>query len=88
METLVLSMHILLQILVFFVFADVILSWVSLVFNKPIRPKFVADLLDPVYIFVKKHLPTTFGPFDFTPIILLIVLRILQTLITIIFPII
>jgi uncharacterized protein YggT (Ycf19 family) len=76
MNTLLSASLIFLELLVRILIFDVILSWLALVWIK--RPKFIADILDPIYNLVKKYLPTTFWPLDFTPIFLFLLLYFLQ----------
>lgn len=56
------------EILQYIVFIDVILSWLMIIWVR-IRPKFIADIIDPMYAQIKKYIPTSIGPLDFTPII-------------------
>ncbi|MGB2110775.1 MAG: hypothetical protein ACPHY8_02405 [Patescibacteria group bacterium] len=42
------AIYILLEIMQYIIFADVILSWLTL-FGLNIRPKFLADIIDPIY---------------------------------------
>jgi len=49
-----------LDIIYYLVIFDVILSWLALTGIK-FRPKLITDILRPVYSFVKKMVPTTFG---------------------------
>lgn len=67
------------------VFVDVVLSWLSLFWLK-LRPKFLADLIDPMYKNIKKIVPTNFWPLDLTPIVVIFALIILQWLILTLFP--
>jgi uncharacterized protein YggT (Ycf19 family) len=50
-----------------------------MIFWLRIRPKFIANIIDPIYDFVKKHIPTTIWPLDFTPIFIIILINILIT---------
>jgi len=49
-----------LDIIYYLVIFDVILSWLTLAGIK-FRPKIIVDILKPIYRFVKKSIPTTFG---------------------------
>ncbi len=63
-------------IIKYLIFVDIILSWLSLVWLK-IRPEFISSILDPLYIGIKGKVPTTIGPLDFTPIVILIFMELL-----------
>ena len=80
METIILAIYFFLNFLQIFIFVDVILSWLTL-FWLNIRPKIISDLIDPMYFYVRKHIKTSFWPVDFTPLIILIVISLLQNLI-------
>lgn len=69
----------------YIVIADVILSWLTLLWVR-VRPRFIAHILDPIYSFVKKTIPTQIGPFELTPIIVLLFLVFIRGLILIAFP--
>nr|MDD3719811.1 YggT family protein [Candidatus Gracilibacteria bacterium] len=84
-NTIFIAIIIFTELLFYIVFIDVILSWVTLV-GLNIRPKFIAQIIDPIYSFIKSFLPTTFGPFDFTPIILIMILYFIKGLIIILSP--
>lgn len=79
------ALYILLEILQYIIFADVILSWLRL-FWLNIRPKFLADIIDPMYWSIKKVLPTSIWPIDFTPIVVLMVIFFITWLINLFFP--
>ena len=73
------------DLLVILIFADVILSWLTLFWLK-LRPQFIASVIDPLYHFVKKIIPTSIGPIDFTPIVILFVFSFLVWIVTLFFP--
>ncbi len=60
----------------YLIFADIILSWLTLLWLK-IRPNFIASILDPIYQWIKWKIPTTIWPLDFTPIVILILMEVL-----------
>jgi uncharacterized protein YggT (Ycf19 family) len=68
------------EIIEYIIIVDVILSWLLLFWIR-FRPKILADLIDPFYNFIRKNLPSSFWPFDFTPIILILVLTFIRGLI-------
>jgi YggT family protein len=74
-----------LELLSYLVILDVILSWLLIIWLK-IRPKFVADIIDPLYSNIRKIIPTTFWPIDFTPIIVIILIMFIKWTIYILFP--
>jgi len=47
-----------LEILSWFILADVILSLLQVLLRKALRPKFIADIIDPMYKLVKNIVPT------------------------------
>ena len=83
--TLLLGIIIFLEIIQYIVFADVILSWLTIFWLK-IRPKFLSDIIDPMYKNIKKIIPTTIWPIDLTPIVVIIILAFLRWILFIIFP--
>lgn len=85
MATIWLTLIIFLEILQYLVFFDVILSWLTLL-GIQFRPKFLSDVLRPIYSFVKRYIPTSFGAFDFTPIVVIFGLMFLRGLVIIVFP--
>ncbi len=86
MIQLIFAVYIFLQILYLLVLFDVIFSWISIFIWKPIRPQFIAQILNPIYFFIKKHIPTTFWPFEFTPIIVLLMIWFFQWILLSFFP--
>ncbi len=79
------TIYVLLELMQYIIFADVILSWLIL-FGLNIRPKFLADIIEPIYWFVRKYLPTSIGPLDFTPIVILLIIFFLIWAINMAFP--
>ncbi len=74
-----------LKLISYIVIFDVILSWL-MAFWLNIRPKFIADIIDPLYSTVKKIIPTIIWPFDFTPIIIILLTAFIKWALYIIFP--
>jgi len=85
MQTIIFWILILLEIIQWIVIIDIILSWLA-IFWLRIRPKFISDIIDPIYAFIKKNIPTNIWPFDFTPMIIFFVIIFIRALIIIIFP--
>ncbi len=82
---LILAFLIFLRILSYLIILDIILSWLSLLWLN-LRPKFLADIIDPIYNSIKKIIPTTIWPLDFTPIVVYIFIFFLTGLIFVFFP--
>lgn len=80
-----LTIIILMEIISYIVILDVILSWLTLLGIK-FRPKIIADIIDPLYINVKKYIPTSIWPFDFTPIVIILLLMFIKGGLFIVFP--
>ncbi len=74
-----------LELITYIIFIDVILSWLQLVWIR-FRPKFIANIIDPLYSKVRKIIPTTFWPFDFTPIIIILLIIFIKWALFIVFP--
>ncbi len=70
MTTILVAILLLTDVITYIVFLDVILSWLTLFWLR-IRPKFLADILDPIYKKIKETIPTTIWPLDLTPIIII-----------------
>ncbi len=85
MFTIALACFFLLDFLYYMVFLDVILSWLTLLWIN-LRPKFLSDIIDPIYAKIRQIIPTTFGMFDLTPIVVLFVIMFLKVWILIFFP--
>lgn len=71
-------LHWLLDLYSLVLFVAVILSWVNLPDDHPVV-RIVRQLTEPVLAPIRKVLPTP-GGFDFSPIIVLIAIRLLQRL--------
>ncbi|MCD5375318.1 YggT family protein [Candidatus Gracilibacteria bacterium] len=71
MTIIILSLVIFLELIMYLVIFDIILSWLSLA-GVNFRPRFISDIIGPVYKYIRKYIPTRFGAFDFTPIIILL----------------
>jgi len=85
MNTLILACVLFFDVLHYMIIADVILSWL-LLFWVRLRPRFLAQLLDPIYIFIRKYIPTNIGMFDLTPIIALLATLLFKALLLMSFP--
>ena len=81
----ILALFIALRLITYIVIFDVILSWLHIFWLK-LRPKFVADIIDPLYKNVKNIIPTSFWPLDFTPIIIILLIFFIEWLLIILFP--
>lgn len=85
LDTFFIAILIFLEILFYIIFIDVILSWLMLFWVK-FRPKIIADIIDPIYNFIKSIIPTSFWPLDFTPIIVIIIIYFLRWLVIFLNP--
>ena len=74
-----------LEIMSYVIIFDVILSWLNIFWIK-FRPKFISDIIDPLYRNIKKIVPTSIWPIDFTPIVLILLLLFIKWVLFIIFP--
>jgi len=74
-----------LEIISYIIIFDVILSWLTL-FGLRVRPQFIADIIDPIYKNIRKIIPTSIGPVDFTPIVVIIMIIFLKWALFIAFP--
>jgi len=85
MIQIILAILLFLNLLLYLVFFDVILSWLTIVWLN-FRPKFLADIIDPIYNNIKKILPTTIWPLDLTPIVLVFIIFFTTSLLLSFFP--
>jgi len=76
MTTILLVIALLLIIIKYLIFLDVILSWLT-IFWLNVRPKFLSEILDPLYSWIKSKISTSIWPLDFTPIIIYILAELL-----------
>ena len=54
-------------------FIDIILSWLSII-GIHFRPKFLSDIMEPLYKFIKDKISTTIWPIEFAPVIIYIII--------------
>lgn len=85
MNTLVIAIIFFLQIITYIVFFDVILSFL-VVFWVKFRPKFIYDILDILYLKIRKIIPTRMWNFDFTPLIIILIIYFIISMLLQIFP--
>jgi len=59
------------------VIISAVMSWIE---PNPYNPivRFVYSITDPVFDFVREHLPTNFGGLDFSPIVVIIAIEFFQ----------
>jgi len=57
-----------------------LITWVQ---PNPYNPivRFLSNVTEPVYVIIRRYIPTTFGGFDIAPIILILAIQFLQILI-------
>ena len=85
MNTIVIWILIFLEIFSYIIFLDVLLSWLTLIWIR-FRPKFIGDILDPFYNFIKKIIPTNIWPIEFSAFILILFIILIRWAIFIVFP--
>jgi len=85
MITLWLWIFIFLNAIFYLVIFDVILSWLTLLWLN-FRPQFLSQIIDPIYSFVNKTIPTTFGMFRFDALIVILIIYLLQFLLLLLIP--
>jgi len=73
------------EVLQMLIIADIVLSWLRLV-GLTWRPKFLADIIDPTYKFIRSIIPTRFWPLDFNPIVVILFLIFIEILLYGFFP--
>lgn len=79
------ALVIFLELISYIVIFDVIISWLQLVWIR-FRPRFIANIIDPIYLIIRKVIPTGFWPFDFTPIIVILWVYFIKWALFILFP--
>lgn len=79
------ALYIFLDTIKFLIFIDIILSWLTLLWIN-LRFKFIRDLINPIYNYIKRIIPTSIWYIDFAPIIILIILELLKYALFIAFP--
>jgi hypothetical protein len=85
MITIWLALMFFLDFILYMIFFDVILSWLTL-FWLNFRPKFLSLIIDPIYNFINKIIPTTFWPFRFDALIAIIFIYIFEYLLITFIP--
>ena len=71
---------ILINIYIWVVIIAALITWVQ---PNPYNPivRFLWNVTEPVYRYIRRYIPTTFGGFDIAPIILILALQFLEILI-------
>ena len=85
MDILLLPFFVFLELIKWMIFIEIILSWISLL-GLHIAIPFFSVVLIPIFERTRKIFPTALGPLDFTPVILLIAIYVIQSLIVQIVP--
>jgi len=72
--------NVVIGIYIWVVIIAALITWVN---PDPYNPivRFLYSVTEPVYRFIRRYIPTTFGGFDIAPIILILALNFLQILI-------
>ena len=68
-----------LSLIEYIIIIEVILSWLVL-FGLQVRIHFFLSITQPIYKNIRKIIPTTLGPIDFAPMIVLIIVQLLLSL--------
>ncbi len=85
MNILIIATIIFLEMIIYLIFIDIILSWLTLLWIK-FRPKFIYDILEILYSWIRKNIPTRIWYFDFTPIIIISLIYFIISLLLRFFP--
>jgi len=84
MNTLLISLlqfiNVIIGLYIWVVIIAALITWVN---PDPYNPivRFLRAVTEPVYYYIRRYIPTTFGGFDIAPIILILALQFLQILI-------
>ncbi len=72
--------NLIIELYVWVVIIAALITWVQ---PNPYNPivRFLYSVTEPIYAFIRRYIPTTFGGFDIAPIILILVLKFIQILI-------
>ncbi|MEO1927929.1 MAG: YggT family protein [Nautiliaceae bacterium] len=85
MNTLLISILQFINLIVgLYIWVVIIAALITWVQPNPYNPivRFLWNVTEPVYRYIRRYIPTTFGGFDIAPIILILALQFLQILIT------
>lgn len=82
MNYILITILLLTDIITYMILIDVIISWVSVFLWAWIKIKFISDILEPIYKFIKKFIPTSFWPIEFAPVILIMVIWLIRWLVS------
>lgn len=70
------------NIILYLIIFDIILSWLMLFWLKW-RPAFLSSIVEPIYSFIGKYIPTSFWMFRFDALIAIIIIYFIQWLLVI-----
>jgi uncharacterized protein YggT (Ycf19 family) len=73
------------DIISYLIILDIILSWLSLLWLRW-RPEFLKSIVDPLYSFIGKIVPTSFWIFRFDALIAMVIIYFIQGLLLISIP--
>lgn len=79
--------YILLDLIRYLIYIDMVLSFLTL-FWLNLRPQILRDLLDPIYLQIKKRINTIIWPFELAPLIVLFAIYTIKVLVSILFSVI
>ncbi|EKD65911.1 MAG: hypothetical protein ACD_49C00076G0007 [uncultured bacterium (gcode 4)] len=79
-DYLLLVILIFLNLIEWVIIIDIILSWVQLLWIR-VQIKWIQSITWPIYMKIRKYLPTTFWPIDFSPIVIFFIIQIISNII-------
>lgn len=77
MDIIILPFFVFLELFKWILIIDIVLSWLPLLGIQVIIPFFHA-ILSPMYDWIRRYLPVTFGSIDFSAFVMLVVLEIIE----------
>lgn len=79
-DYLLLIILIFLNLIEWVIIVDIILSWAQLLWIR-IQINFIKSITNPIYLKIRKYLPTTFWMIDFSPIVIFFIIQIISNII-------
>lgn len=79
-DYMLLAVLIFLNLIEWIIIIDIILSWIQLLWIR-IQINFIKSITNPIYTKIRKILPTTFWPIDFSPIVIFFIIQIMSNII-------
>ena len=85
MITIWIAIRIFLEIILYLIIFDIILSWLTLFWFR-YRPDFLVSIIEPIYTTITKYIPTKFWVFRFDALIAILLIIFLQGLLVMLIP--